>query len=64
VDDYICDRCEGAAPRASAFVRSLGFRQVAWCADCWKDMHADQFVPSQRSEPDTAPAPRRWYSRR
>jgi hypothetical protein len=68
MNDYVCDRCTGPAPRGSAFVRSLGFRQVAWCADCWKAMHTDRFVPGQRTGQDagqgTARPGRRWYSRR
>ena len=32
---HICDDCWQPIPNGKAHVRSVAFRQVAYCGDCW-----------------------------
>ncbi|MFN8192112.1 MAG: hypothetical protein U0R78_17140 [Nocardioidaceae bacterium] len=34
--------------RGDAFIRSVAFRQVTYCRDCWESRNASIEVPSQR----------------
>ncbi|NUR07396.1 MAG: hypothetical protein HOQ22_04950 [Nocardioidaceae bacterium] len=42
----------------------MNLRVVAWCAPCWRDRHAEPFLPEQRRPDDEHIAPqRRWGHR-
>lgn len=48
MSSYTCVECEAEVRGGEAVVRSISFRQVAYCQECWGTNHAPP-VPSQRS---------------
>ena len=53
---YACHDCLGDVPPGEALVRSITFKQVAYCRECWEKNHLG-LVPPQRRSPEHAPAP-------
>jgi hypothetical protein len=43
-----CSFCQSEVTRGDAFIRSVAFRQVTYCRDCWESRNASIEVPSQR----------------
>ncbi len=46
-----CVNCHTEVSRFEARVRSVAFRQVAWCQTCWDELHAVE-VPTPRQAAD------------
>jgi hypothetical protein len=42
-----CVNCQGTILRTEAHIRSVAFRQVAYCPACWIDLYPPE-VPTQR----------------
>ena len=51
---YICHDCGQSVNRGEARMRSIRFEQVAYCADCWAEFHAETAVPGPRLAIDEA----------
>jgi hypothetical protein len=47
-----CSFCFATINRAHARIRSVAFRQVAYCAACWEEMNSVD-VPSPRRSVET-----------
>jgi hypothetical protein len=50
---YTCQDCLEAVPAGQALLRSVSFRQVAYCRDCWETHHMG-VVPAPRRSPEDA----------
>ena len=50
---YSCHDCLGWVPPGQALLRSISFRQVAYCRECWEQNHAG-IVPAPRRSPEDA----------
>ena len=61
---YSCENCQRTISLDEAFVRSLNFRQAAWCSECWRSRGVAPLIPAQRQAPTEERSPRRWLSRR
>jgi hypothetical protein len=48
---YTCQDCEEEVRGGQAILRSVSFRQVAYCRSCWRTNHASP-VPGQRTSPE------------
>lgn len=54
MSSFSCHDCGTEVPGGEAIVRSVSFRQVAFCRDCWDTHHATP-VPSPRASVEDAP---------
>jgi hypothetical protein len=46
-----CVNCQETVSRNQAHIRSVAFRQVAYCATCWNELYPPE-VPRQRQSAD------------
>ncbi len=49
-----CSFCYTKVPKGEAFVRSVAFRQVTYCRDCWEERNAPVEVPHPRHAKEMA----------
>lgn len=54
MSSFLCHDCGGEILGGEAIVRSVSFRQVAFCRDCWDTLHTAS-VPSPRASAEDAP---------
>ena len=57
MNTYTCATCAVAVPRHEAAVRSVAFRQVAYCRPCFEELMT-LVVPSPRAPGDDLIRPR------
>lgn len=46
-----CVNCQSVIQRTQAHIRSVAFRQVAYCHTCWLELYPPE-VPAQRRSAD------------
>lgn len=54
----VCSICQTRISRSDAHIRSIAFRQVAYCATCWSELYAGE-VPAPRRSADELAGDRR-----
>lgn len=51
-----CVNCQGLVLRTEAHIRSVAFRQVAYCDPCWNLLHPPEIPTQRRSAEELAQA--------